>query len=497
MTDDPLARPARPARLARLASLGLVGAVLLTLPAPPHGVPEPPPHGAPFTWNQDSLWLTLEQQYIALRASGCDDAAGPRGIADVSRRLDAIAASDLLPADPQFDSLEQAFFALGPVAAACPASLHDYVALSGRLRQVVKDQSRLWNPDDTAAKQRLYRLLYGARAAVEEAMLQHPESSMALLPGRDEPSATPSAVVHGVRIHSGDMLVSRGGYPTSALIARGNDYPGNFSHVGLVHVDSVTHAVSVIEAHIEIGVAVASAEEYLADKKLRVMLLRPRADLPAMQADPMLPHRAASLALARARAGHTPYDFTMDYTDPSKLFCSEVASSAYHDVGMKLWMGLSTITRPGIRHWLSALGVRHFETQEPSDLEYDPQLAVVAEWRDPATLWQDHVDNAVLDAMLEEADSGTGLGYSWYRLPLARLAKAYSAVRVTLGGHGPIPEGMSAASALRHEAFVERQRALAAKVRQAAGELGQRQGYRPSYWTLVDLARREVAAGAL
>jgi hypothetical protein len=267
--------------------------------------------------------------------------------------------------------------------------------------------------------------------------------------------------------------------------------------VGLVHVDSATHAVSVIEAHIEIGVAIASAEEYLADKKLRVMVLRPRADLPQLQADPMLPHRAATLALEQAQAGHTPYDFTMDYTDPSKLFCSEVASSAYRDVGVTLWMGLSTITRPGIRHWLSQLGVRHFETQEPSDLEYDPQLVVVAEWRDPATLWQDHVDNAVLDAMLEDADSGTGLGYPWYRLPLVRLAKAYSAVRVVSGGHGPIPEGMSPESALRHEAFVKRQRWLAARVQATAAAIEAKQGYRPSYWALVDLARQELSAEAL
>jgi hypothetical protein len=290
------------------------------------------------------------------------------------------------------------------------------------------------------------------------------------------------------------MLVSRGGYPTSALIARGNDYPGNFSHVGLVYVDSATHAVSVIEAHIEIGVAVATAEQYLADKKLRVMLLRPRADLAALQADPMLPHRAALLALERARAGHTPYDFAMDYTDPSKLFCSEVASSVYRELGITLWTGLSTITRPGIRRWLAQLGVQHFETQEPSDLEYDPQLVVVAEWRDPATLWQDHIDNAVLDAMLDQADSGRRLEYAWYRLPAARLAKAYSWAKVLAGSHGPIPEGMSAASALAHQAFVDRQQRLAAAVRAAADKIGAGQGYRPVYWTLVDLARRAAEA---
>jgi hypothetical protein len=160
-------------------------------------------------------------------------------------------------------------------------------------------------------------------------------------------------------------------------------------------------------------------------------------------------------------------------------------------------MGLSTITRPGIRRWLSAFGVRHFETQEPSDLEYDPQLAVVAEWRDPVTLWQDHVDNAVIDAMLDDADSGTGLGYAWYRLPLARLAKGYSTVRVMLGSHGPIPEGMSAASALHHEAFVARQQQLAAEVRLAADQLQAAQGYRPSYWTLVRLAGQAVRADSL
>ena len=47
--------------------------------------------------------------------------------------------------------------------------------------------------------------------------------------------------------------------------------------------------------------AVANAEQYLADTKLRLMLLRPRADLPALRADPLLPHRAAEAMLARVR----------------------------------------------------------------------------------------------------------------------------------------------------------------------------------------------------
>jgi len=485
--------------LARFAAALALGALLLAIPARRPPVPPPPPGAMPFVWNQDSLWRALEARFVAVRAAGC--ATMPADVAPAFARvntlLDTLAANAVTPADPRLDSLEGAFFVIAPDVAACPARLREYVTLSGRLREVIKDQSQHWDANDLPSRQRLYRLLYGTRAAVEEAMLQQPDSDYSLLMGRDEPSATPSAVVHGVRIHSGDMLVSRGGYPTSALIARGNDYPGNFSHVGLVYVDSATGEVSVIEAHIEVGVAVTSAEGYLADKKLRLMVLRPRADLPALVADPMLPHRAAGNILARARSEHIPYDFAMDYSDPSGLFCSEVASTAYKDEGVTLWMGLSTISRLGIRTWLSELGVKHFETQEPSDLEYDPQLVVVAEWRDPVDLKQDHLDNAVLDAMLEGADQGVELTYPWYKLPAVRLAKGYSWVRVLLGGHGPIPEGMSSSSALRHDAFMTRQRKLAADVRAAADSTTATQGYPPFYWTLVDLATRATQADSL
>src|SRR3989442_10137944 len=96
----------------------------------------------------------------------------------------------------------------------------------------------------------------------------------------------------------------------------------------------------------------------------------------------------------------------MDYTDPSRLFCSEVASSVYGELGVTLWTGLSTISAPGLRRWLSAFGVRHFETQEPSDLEYDPQLVVVAEWRDPGALMPAHIHNATIDPTLEGAEAG-------------------------------------------------------------------------------------------
>jgi hypothetical protein len=489
-----------PFRRARaLTGLAVMPLALLVWPAGEAPVPPAPADARSFAWDRDAAWRDLEQRFVEARATGCaDSVATRRALESLHARVARMDGEALAPSAPVFDSLESAYFATAADVAACggadTALVPAFVALHVRLRESVKAQSRAWDVNTLEVRSRLYRALYGGRAAVEEVMLQQPAAMERLVLGASTAtvgrSATPSAVSNGVTLHSGDILVSRGGFPTSALIARGNDYPGNFSHIALVHVDSATREISVIEAHIEAGVSVSSADRYLADKKLRVMVLRPRADLPALQRDPMLPHRAASAMLARARTTHIPYDFSMDYTDPAQLFCSEVASAAYGAEGLTLWMGISTISREGLRRWLSAFGVEHFATQEPSDLEYDPQVHVVAEWHDAATLFDDHVDNAVTDVMLEEADRGASLSYAWYTLPVARAMKAYSWVRVQLGGHGPIPEGMSAPAALRNRSYGAEHAARAGAVREAAAEWQAEQGYVPAYWTLVELARR-------
>ena len=479
--------------LALLAALTATVA-LLCIPDSAPALPPAPERGGAFTWDRDAFWKSLETRYVEARENGCAT-AGPaiaRQFPELEAMLADLSARVADPADPAFDRLETIYFSLGPLLAACPQRLGEYLDYDERIRTVVKDQSRHWDMGSTPARSRIYRALYGARLATEELMLHHPDHRAALVVGRDAPSATPAADIEGVTIHSGDLLVSRGGYPTSALIARGNDYPGNFSHVALVHVDPVTHAASAIEAHIESGVVVSPVRKYLDDKKLRIMVLRPRADLPELLADPLLPHRAAAAMLERAATSHIPYDFAMDYQDPSRLFCSEVASAAYLSRGVTLWTGLSTISRPGLRRWLRDFGVRHFETEEPSDLEYDPQLVVVAEWRDAAMLMHDRIDNATIDAMLDGADRGESLDYNWYELPLLRLAKGYSWALNQIGKVGPVPEGMSATAALRNQAFSERQRRIAAQVAAGAASFTNEHGYPPPYWTLVELAEAAV-----
>ncbi len=485
-------------------ALALAWALLLLPEADPPEAPAPDPgRERPFLWSQDAFWTRLEADFARARAAGCPPGGAAPGpgdaLAGLADAIGAIGAAPLAPDDPGLAELEARTFEAAVPAAACPARLGELAAAVARLRAAVKRQAEGWAPGDRAAQEALYRLLYGGRTALEEALLQAPPGGgpPALTPGIDEPSATPAATVQGVTVHSGDLLLSRGDAATSSLVARGGDFPGNFSHVALAHVDEVTGAVSVVEAHIERGVAVATPDQYLRDRKLRILVLRPRADLPALRADPLLPHRAARAALDEARARHIPYDFAMDAQDPARLFCSEVAAQAYRALGVGLWPAPSHISSPGARRWLGWMGVRHFETLEPSDLEYDPQLRVVAEWHDREALRQDHLDNAVTDALLEAADAGAPLPYPRWKLPVARVAKGWSALLVWMGKEGPVPEGMSATAALRTRSFGAIHRALRARVEaRAAGHLGEK-GYVAPYWTLVRFAREELAASGV
>jgi len=481
----------------RKIAAGIVLAVavlfaLLSIPTPDPVIAQGAA-GQPFLWKQDATWTALEKSFHEAREIGCRGLE-PRinqGFRQGREYLSTLAASPVKPDAPVLTRMETLTFGLGTMVAACPERIPDYIDLVTKTRSLAKHQSQGWDMNDRVVRDRLYRLIYGGRAALEEVMLQAPAGSFpALVRGDEVSSVTPAYVFNGRTLHSGDILISRGGAPTSALIARGNDYPGNFSHVALLYVDDKTGVPGIIESHIEVGVVVSTIEAYIKDKKLRVMVLRLRPDIPQMKADPMLPNKAAKRAYEEVKSRHIPYDFEMDYLEPSKWFCSEVASWAYRQVGVELWKGTTRMSAPGVVKWLSYFGVTHFETQAPADLEYDPQLSVVGEWRDPETLWKDHVDNAVVEAMLEGADEGDEIPYSWWMLPPARLAKAYSATLNVFGGVGPIPEGMDATAALRNLALSSRHEKIMDKVLAQAAVFQQQQGYRPPYWELVRMANK-------
>lgn len=466
---------------AGLAALTVVG--LLWLPPCPHDAP-PPRTDESFAWNANAEFERLAARFDANET--CPTDVQTRAAA-LETEADALGQASTPPADPRWDTLLGGLFELTADIGRCEDAGPRFLEVRNALWRNAKAASVVW-PSDDIGRHTLYRVLYGSRAAAEALLLQLPAEEAPTLNRVDSvPSQTPSVEYEGVRIHSGDLLVSRGGAPTSAFIARGNDYPGNFSHVAVVHVDKFGEA-TLIEAHIEKGIAIATPEAYFRDKKLRVLVLRMRPDHPVMLEDPMMPHRAAEAALADANARHIPYDFEMNFADPHEQFCSEVASTHYADLGVTLWKTLSSFSSTGLARWMAAFGVTHFQTHSPSDLEYDPALSVVAEWHARDTLLDDHMDNAVIDQMLTEAEQGAPLDYSYAKLPLARLAKAYSFVLNKLGKVGPVPEGMSPVVALRATWLAEEHATRKAELKAAVAGFEKAHQRLPAYWELVALA---------
>ncbi|MBX2967711.1 MAG: hypothetical protein KF845_16335 [Cyclobacteriaceae bacterium] len=443
-----------------------------------------------FVWNMDERWKNLETEFTRLKKLNKPslDSLYQSHHTTLQAQLNLLLEDSVVHYnDARLLQMLDSFFEATPLAAATQHAT-EYLALYNTARKLVKRQSQHWDLNSSEQRNSIYALLYGMRAAIEEVLLQADTVNFnAVQYVTDESSETPSAMLQGIRVHSGDLLLSRGGAEVSAFISRGNDYPGNFSHVALLYI-SETGQPEFIEAHIEKGVAIASADEYMKDKKLRFMVLRPRAGLSQLKANPMLPHLAALYAKQESEKRHIPYDFKMNFYDSTTMFCSEVGSYAYKKHGIQLWQAESTISSAGTARWLGAFGVENFVTQMPSDLEYDPQLSIVAEWCDPETLLKDHIDNAVMDALLEQANVGKEIEYSVWLLPIARVVKGYSMLQNAFDKPGIIPEGMSATQALKNNSFVEMYQAVRSGTEEKVTTFTQKNGYRPPYWQLVEFA---------
>jgi hypothetical protein len=444
----------------------------------------------PFIWDQNEKWESLESAFtearenLELNTPGVTEAL----ILDLNNLLEELEGSSFSPESEKLNILLNKYFDLAPIIAAQEKKNPEFLEIYNRARRIIKEESVNWDIDKRTTRDALYRTLYGMRATVEEVLLQYKDPFDPVLYVKEEDSETPSTNILGIKVHSGDLLVSRGGAEVSALISRGNDYPGNFSHVALIYIEEGTNIPYLIEAHIERGVAIATLEEYIKDRKLRFMVLRPRSDLPEIQENPMLPHIAAKEVFEEVQQRHIPYDFKMDFYDPEAMFCSEVGSYAYKNNGIQLWQSESTISSNGVVTLLNTFGVENFVTQMPSDLEYDPQLSVVAEWRNNESLFDDHLYNAVIDGMLECAEMGNKIEYNPFVLPIVRILKGYSWIKNQFENEGPIPEGMSAVQAAKSDAFIEKHKQYKEETALKAEQFEETFGYTPPYWELVRMA---------
>ncbi|MFZ4771774.1 MAG: hypothetical protein ACOYLO_16455, partial [Ferruginibacter sp.] len=207
----------------------------------------------PFFWNNDTLWNRLENDFRkakTLPRNKLDSAILILKSEALSKYL-YLQNKKLVYTDSNLVVIQNVFFSLAPLIAVNQSELNWYTGYYNQVRNLVKLQSQHWNMQELAVRDKVYSLLYGMRAATEEVLLQSDSKSFS--PGmlvKEEVSVTPAASIFGIEVHSGDLLVSRGGAEVSALISRGNDYPGNFSHVALLYCDKKTNQPFLIESHI-------------------------------------------------------------------------------------------------------------------------------------------------------------------------------------------------------------------------------------------------------
>lgn len=302
--------------------------------------------------------------------------------------------------------------------------------LQSRLREF-SDRGDLQRAGGTACVQSVRRALRYLRYA-EDYLILWSENPRAFEAKRDEKAGptlrgtSPQLLTRepgAVKIRSGDVMLSRGDAFVSAAIARIGTEEAQFSHLAQIFINAepgteltVDEAMSdprvlTIEAHIEVGTVVRQFKDYVGEGNARVLLFRPR--LEAAQA-----HRAAkyvadyvrSYAFEHMRAGHRsapsandnpPYDFAMDLSSQTAIFCSEVVAIAYRAIGLKIPTFESRLKKNEIT---KRMEITAESTFAPADLEIDPHFEQLAEWRDLRKLSSVLAKDAVLNAVYRWMD---------------------------------------------------------------------------------------------
>lgn len=211
-------------------------------------------------------------------------------------------------------------------------------------------------------------------------------------------------------IEPGDILLSRGPAFTSAVIGRVGAIDNQWSHLSVIHFEDGTilgpeHKGKkfVIEAELNGGLLVTPWEKYLTNKA-RIAVFRFKNIMRNQNVTPAneIAKRASEVLARMGKTGKVCYNFGMDMKDTSCLFCSQSVSVALgeackdpkhrcekipyakkDDYPIPLF---TTGFNPKANPILQMLAVKVTETFAPADVEVEPRLDFIAEWRNYALM---------------------------------------------------------------------------------------------------------------
>lgn len=407
-------------------------------------------------------------------------------IAELKVRLALIKLEPAFPDDRLLRDTQETVFKLSPRVALLPEKLEDYKQVVLEWKQIVKNMSRYWNLKSADDRRALYYYLTGSRIAVNQAILQSGEMAAELehtgFRGRQYKERSN---LNGINLESGDFIIwnSFGDYP---ILGISKDLPGSYNAVSIVYIPD-NGEPSMIFTDPNKGVFVLALEDFKNKPVSSGIVLRLRKDLPALVANPNLPHEAAEKAMAIAEQDIL-YDFAMDDSNEEQLYPTELLASVFRERNLSLGIRLSEISSLQHREWLSKFGVTNYSFVGPSELEFDPQTLLVGYWADADRLMEEQIQFAATYTALEQMDENT-LQDNLSSLPQSRILKVYSSILNIFGANGPIPAGMSAQTALAFKDFEDTFKTIREMLASRVKSFEKENHFKPTYPQLLQLAR--------
>ena len=199
-------------------------------------------------------------------------------------------------------------------------------------------------------------------------------------------------------LKSGDVIVTRTSSFVSAIISRIGDEDGQFSHAAVVYIDKNKTAY-IIEMLMEGGVRIVRYEKWRRiSNHARTILLRYGDEKWAKSASSKLFN---AVQLRQDKAGGIPYDFHMNDSDFSELYCSELVLYTFRLSGKNRFPTIKTSFRSmqGSK-FLNDLSVTASRAFTPSDLELEPEFDMVAEWRNYDKTRDARMEDAIQTSLL-------------------------------------------------------------------------------------------------
>ncbi|MDP3582189.1 MAG: hypothetical protein Q8S39_09660, partial [Ignavibacteria bacterium] len=91
-----------------------------------------------FIWDRDSLWRSLENEYVKSKSLGCEKLESQifRNFAFINSLSDEITNQKLEPSDPLFEDIGQVMFATAALIGGCEKHTEEFVELFSKVRSV-------------------------------------------------------------------------------------------------------------------------------------------------------------------------------------------------------------------------------------------------------------------------------------------------------------------------------------------------------------------------